>query len=98
MCFPRFDCSKRPLHNFFINRSKLIAGARKEARDHRESVPDCRRARGTRREWLSFSRQTIKTLAPHTVTANGPQGVAKMLLQQRDFCLHCELDVLEVCV
>jgi hypothetical protein len=52
---------------------------------------------GARWLWLqilTFTGKPIKPFAISSLTSQRPQRIAKMLLHERDFCLHCHFNIL----
>src|SRR5205085_5302741 len=85
--------AERAANDHLINRRKQVARSRKEARDLREAVCDCARARRSQSQGRALARQTVQTFGPRAFAAHRPERVVKVLFDERYFYLHREFYV-----
>ena len=94
--FARLCRTKGPEHDLFVDRGKLLARTRKEARNHREAVRDARGIRRTQAERLPRACQPVEAFRVCAKPPFRPEHVRQMLLGERNLRLNRQHDVAQV--
>src|SRR3954471_2186197 len=88
-CIARYNA----LAKLLIDGGQYIAAAGEETADCGKAVPKIGGIGRLNRQWAAVVGQPVSSNAVHTVAANSPNLIAKVLLDQGNFGLHGELNI-----